>query len=285
MESCLSNKKIIIKVKEEDHAMHIPKGKNGHIKFEGTTNEYPARVNRNNEVETVLTDKEQVYLENRIDATRPKGWLSPYKSKDNAWVGKRGYKVKLGLEPTVLDLSNPIDYIKYKIALQWKSVIAKSFEERLNKQYTFYMEDKEQEEANKSEEVDVKIKASTIFAEVSKSQTKLIESLMVVFQGSLKDVPDGMTLNTAKAALYNYLEKYPRGFIELMEDNEFELKAILYKALRRGVINRDKYTYNLGMGDGRRIGEGIREALDYIKDLRTNNGKQEEFMKFKAALK
>jgi len=285
VKSCLQNKVVIVRPVAENNAMHIPEGKNGHVRFEGSYCTYCAPLTANNTIKEVLTQEEREYLENLMDSSRPKGWLSAYARKENAWSGNRGFKVELGNDEVVLELSNPVDFIKWKILLSNTEDISPTFENRLDKQYLFYIENKEEMDKNKSELIDSKIKASNLFSEISKSKDKTIECLMVIYSGDTKFVPDEMPDHTAKATLFNFVDSNPKKFIEIVEDVDFKVKGVLYRAMRRGVINRNGYTYNLGMGDGRQVGNGIAEVIAYIKDLSTNNSKQEEYIKFKAALK
>jgi len=284
--SCLINKIVVVRLVSENHAMHIPEGKSGYLKHDGTYTTYDTPLTSSNTLANVLNDDEREFLESKLDSSRPKGWMSPYiQSNLNVWKGKHKHKVELSNEPLELHLSNPIDFIKYKILLTNKNDIASSFETRLDKKYLYYLEDKEDADKNKVEFISIKIKAHEVFSELSKSHDKIINALMVIYRGSESNVPNDMTENTAKTTLFNYVEGNPKQFIATLEDEEFKLKYILYRAIRRGVIYRNKHEYNLGMGDGRLVGKGISEVLAYIKSLSTDDRKQEEYIKFKAALK
>jgi len=283
--SCLRNETIVIRPVEENPAMHIPKGKNGHVRFEGSFTTYDAPMSKHGSgVVSVLTDDERIELEKLLDASRPKGWLSGY-ARDNAWTGRNRYKIELGLEEVELNLMDPVQFIKYRILLANTQDIAPSFEQRTDKAYMFYMENKETIDKGKLEKVSLKIEAGNKFAELVKSEDKLMDALMVIFRGDISKVPNSMTSNTAQVALYNYIDTKPREFLDSLKDVEYGNKVLFYKAIRRGVITRNGFEYNLGMGDGRLIGNGMAEALKFIEDMKTNNSKQEQFMKFQAALK
>jgi hypothetical protein len=285
-ESCLKDEIIIVRLVEENHSMHIPKGKNGHLKFEGSFTNYDVPLTKHGTLADVLTKNEREFLEGFLDSSRPKGWMSVYvQDAQNVWKGRNRYKVELGLEGIDLDMNNPMDFIKHAILKANTNDIAPSYDKRNDRQYIYYMENKKKEDEGKVALIDVKIKASNLFAEISKSKAKTINVLMVVFRGDINKVPNEMTENTAKATLFNYVDTNPVAFIDAVEDIDYSAKAMLYKAMRRGVINRSGFDYNLGMGDGRLIGKGMLETLDYIKSLSTDNNKQDEFIKFKAALK
>ncbi len=284
--SCLLNKVVTVRMVEEHHAMNIPKDKNGYLKYDGSFTTYDAPITGNNTVFEVLSRTEREYLESFLDSSRPKGWMSPHvQPKLNVWKGKNRYKVELTKEGIDLDLSQPIEFIKYKILLANKRDIAPSFDARLNKKYVYYMEDKEVADEARVKTIETKIKASEAFGKLAQSEVKLFKTLRVIFKGDTKRVPKDMNLNSAKTLLYNFIDKTPARFIEIIEDVDFDNKAILYKAMERGVINRNGFEYNLGMGDGRLIGESIGEVLEYINKLKSDNSKQDEFLRFKAALK
>jgi len=285
MKSCLRNETIVIRPVEENPAMHIPKGKNGHIRFEGSFTTYDAPMAKHGKgVMPVLTADEQEYLESILDSSRGKGWLSSY-AENSAWTGRSRYKIELGLDEVELRLFDPVEFIQYKILLSNRNDIAPSYESRQDRQYMFYMESKESLDKGKLEKVTYKIEAGQVFAEIAKSNDKLIDTMLVVFRGDYSKVPKGMTANSAKVTLYNYIERDPQGFLDIVRGSEFDVKVQFYKARRRGYIQRNGYDYNLGMGDGRLIGKNMAEVLDYIRDLATNESKEEQYLKFQAALK
>ena len=72
----------------------------------------------------VLTDNEKTYLEELLGLEV--NALSVYNKKDNYWDN---YLIRLTKQDTILDLSDPEDYIKYKVLLANKDVIAPSMKQ------------------------------------------------------------------------------------------------------------------------------------------------------------
>lgn len=76
----------------------------------------------------VLTNAEKDYLEEILDLDS--NALSVYKQENNFWDD---YKVELTKDGLHLDLSNPEDYIKYKVLLANNDIVAPSVQERIDR--------------------------------------------------------------------------------------------------------------------------------------------------------
>jgi hypothetical protein len=77
----------------------------------------------------VLTDSEKAFLEEVMGLEY--NALSIYKKENNFWDDANDFgisKVKLQKQDNYLDLSNPEDYIRYKILLANKDFVAPSLE-------------------------------------------------------------------------------------------------------------------------------------------------------------
>ena len=106
--------------KERVIARHIPRensmiGNNPkHVLYggmgENSTRTYVVPQLRSGQLVDVLTKDEKEFLENVLGLDD--GALSVYKVENNYW---KSFKVTLGKADNYLDLSNPIDYIKYKL--------------------------------------------------------------------------------------------------------------------------------------------------------------------------
>ena len=124
--SCLTNKKLLVRyVPKQSGIITNPK----HI-FYGGMGEGSKRVftvpklNSTRTYLNVLTNSEKTFLEQYMGLEYND--LSVYNKKNNFWSG---YKVTLTKSDIYLDLSNPEDYIKYKVLLANKDYIAPSLAE------------------------------------------------------------------------------------------------------------------------------------------------------------
>src|SRR5690606_4932326 len=90
------------------------------------------------------------------------------------------YTVRLGKEDTTLMLSNPEDYLKYKVLVAWDQVIAPSLEE-YNKtkrpSYQYYMVKEGEEQKILSKDLSVTKKAWKLYAKIESNRDILISIL------------------------------------------------------------------------------------------------------------
>jgi len=280
VESCLQNEIVYVKPVEENVASWIPKDKNGHVRVEGTEVSYDVPLTARG-LYQVITQNEQEFLEKNIDRTRPTGWMSTSNVKDNVWKGRNRYKVTLGLEPVKLDLSIGTDYVKYKILLANKEDIAPSFAQRTDRKYYFYIDKQSELDKHEANQVDKKTKAVTHYVIIAKDVDKLRDFLLVVHRGNERLVPKDMVLNTAKRMAYELIETDVNKYLSVIEDEMFQYKVFIYKLLQVGAVVRNGYEYRLGYSNGTLIGNSMSEVLEYVKDLKTNPNKQQEFLKLK----
>jgi len=103
----LPNRKVTVRyVKRQTGYITNPRHVAYGGKLEGSVDSLRPRMSSNGKYVPVLTEPEQTFLEKAL-AMEP-GDLSVYKSEDNFWDD---IVVNLGKDSTVLDLSEPYDYI------------------------------------------------------------------------------------------------------------------------------------------------------------------------------
>ena len=123
----------------------LPPGHDGHFMYTGAKMNVCVPHNLSSKsLEDPLRDlsEEQVAeLAERL-SMKPEDF-NVYKKKDNYWLNFEFYVDRAGL---TIDLSNPVDFLKYKVCLTNKELIAPSWEERFNRgTYRFAIVDEEHE--------------------------------------------------------------------------------------------------------------------------------------------
>ena len=121
----LRNEKVIVRFVPKDNDNIVDRK---HVAFGGMMDNavrgFTVPMLSNGTYRNVLTDNEKSYLE-EILGLEING-LSVYNKKDNFWDD---YLIRLNKQDTILDLSIPEDYIKYKVLLANKDTIAPSMKE------------------------------------------------------------------------------------------------------------------------------------------------------------
>jgi len=237
--NCLRNEKITVKfipresglVTDPKHVLYGGLGINSKIRYVVPRLQSGVYVN-------ILTNSEKEYLEYIMGLEE--NALSVYKKVDNYWANQG---VILGKGNSILDLSNPDDFIKYKILLANKDFIAPS-EEEYNKQrkatyrYVISKEGSDYEIANNS--LNTNARAYTLYGELKSDSEKLA---LVVELGTGKIVS-----STNKEALFatvdKFIREYPLRFIQSAEDEYLDTKLLIKRAIERGFIKkRGTYYY------------------------------------------
>ena len=194
-----------------------------------------------------------------LDITKYKTDEKGNRFPDTYW--QRSGTVKLRNEANTLDLSVPIDMLKYKVLMLNKNVVAPSPSEKNKKRtYRFMIVDQEVAEVQEKEELNVKLEAYSWFARV-KADIEQLKEIMWLY--------DSRISNTTN---YDYVFAYvgklvndsPAQFLKVVNDINKDAKLLLMKALKNGalILTKEK-TYQFL--DGKDIGPQV-NAIKFIND-------------------
>ena len=144
----LKNERVIVRRLLKEGKITNPK----HVLYGGMAlgafHTFTVPMLRNGHLVDVLTKAEKAYLEEAMGLET--NALSVHRQVDNYWSN---YQVKLGKEDTILDLSIPEEYIKYKVLLANTECIAPSLDAVSLKQKETYeyvlLHEEEEAKANK----------------------------------------------------------------------------------------------------------------------------------------
>ena len=194
-----------------------------------------------------------------LDITKYKTDEKGNRFPDTFW--QRSGTVKLRNEANTLDLSLPMDMLKYKVLMLNKNVVAPSPSEKNKKRtYRFMIVDQEVAEVQEKEELNLKLDAYSWFARV-KADIEQLKEIMWLY--------DNRISNTTN---YDYVFAYvgklvndsPAQFLKVVKDVNRDAKLLLMKAMKNGalVLTKEK-TYQFL--DGKDIGPQV-NAIKFIND-------------------
>ena len=170
--------------------------------------------------------------------------LNPYK-KDNPFWSK--YEIRIVKTPELMnigkkfDLSDVNDALAYRVLLTWENEIAPSWDDR-NKnagiRYAFVEEDYEEKKA--VEELDETFKIGTYYGELKVSDKKMKEFLDVYYMTSPKQImiPEDYATSMLINEINKIVKNDKEGFIKTFEDKDFAVKALIMKAVNKGIIKK-----------------------------------------------
>lgn len=243
--SFLEDRKIIVKpiikaggMNKEDH--------DGYFMYTGTEIQFvlPYSIKKGRLV-TVLTKEEQAFFEEELDED-----LSIHKKKDNFW---HSFRIKLRKDEKLmsmgyeLDLSDPIDNLKWRVLKEHDS-IAPSWTDRNRKgSYKFALVDMDELVENKAKGTDAKKKAYIWFGGIENSKTKMRNFLRVY--GNRPS--DGATSDWLIGEIGSLIED-PRALkrvLSIIDDEDFAMKLFIEDAIEAGAIDKRTRKYYLPGGD------------------------------------
>jgi len=202
----------------------------------GSVKKFQAPLLKNNSIANVLTKEEKEYLESTTGLD-----LSVY---GDFWYD---HQVSLYKDDNLLNLSNPIDYISYKILTYLKNDIAPSWAERNLKQtYQFVITSADEELTEKKAGFDNKKEAFKLYGKIEEDKDKLIGILAILTN---KPISKETTLKWIQTKVEQFIDEKPESFVILMKDKSLDTKFLINDAVEKGVIIKtgNKYSTNDGL--------------------------------------
>jgi hypothetical protein len=236
--SCLSNTKIIVR--------KIMKTKNGitdkkHVMYggmlENSKKTFCVPMLSSGSYVNVLTNDEKAFLEDFMGLDH--NALSVYKKYDNFWddTNPNGCgSVTLGKRDTILDLSNPNDFIRYKVLLANKDFICPSMEDLDNRpkqsyEYVIIHEGVETKRAKDSMSLTMKCYKEFGKIEENKKVLKfLVESLTAKAYGENTDI------EVYQTKLNELIQTNAKKVYEAMRDPMLNTKILLKDSVANGSV-------------------------------------------------
>lgn len=236
--------------------------------LEGAYRKFPVPMLRSGGLKNVLTEDEKEFLEERIYQGQSLSMYSKF------WDDKFVTLEKTG---GTLRLSDPADYLKYKILLGWNQIVAPSlnvFKQSPSAAYQFYLERDGEDNEIRSKELDTVKMAWRNFAKIEEDED-ILSAVIYLMSGKKVSASAKIThLNTEVSKL---VDKSAEKFNALVGDAQFETKVMLASAEKAGIILKNKGAYETK--DGLPLTEKGRPAtydnvLAFINDPLNNEVKE-----------
>lgn len=241
VKSCLVNKKVYVKFIPRNY-MGISNQK--HILYGGmaensvTILTVPV-LDSTGTYKNVLTKNEKKFLEEFMGLEYDA--LSIYKKVDNYWDN---FIVRLTKQGIVLDLSDPNDYIKYKVLRANNDIIADSLETLRDKPrptYKFYMTIEDEETAIANDNMTAIMKCYKEFGKYE-SDYDTLKCVVELIEG--RPLSSNTKLDAIKAKVNTLIQERTKEFLKTITDEYLSEVVLIKKALSSGVIaKRGDYYY------------------------------------------
>ena len=199
---------------------------------------------KNGMLAQVLTFDEQEFFERMFGM--PQGTMSAMRADGNYWTtyGK-GYINRVTLNKNIrrLDLSNPKDYIEWKILLTNTEHICPSqsaFENNRKKSYRFVMTNENAQAQSAGRNADIKLENFEIYAKY-KEDANMLRTIIFLVEG--KKVSPTTNIDMLKSKMVNLMETKAKMCNEVLTSSTLEQKKALIIGVEKSVISDRNHFY------------------------------------------
>ena len=182
----------------------------------------------------VLTNAEKAFLEDFMGLED--NALSIYRKVDNYW---RNYQVRLTKHDTYFNLSNPEDYIKYKVLLANKDFICPDLEtlrDKPKQTYQFVIASEAEESKQSTEKMSSVLEAARIFGSIE-SDKAVLKHIVETMTG--RKLSDKSKIADILPLAFKEMEANPKLFISVAKDPYLKTKILVSEAVELGLIRKN----------------------------------------------
>jgi len=225
--------------------------------------------------------EEKEYFEQELDVD-----LNPYKKQDNFW---KTFKVKFQKSPSTmhnglaLDLADPIDNLRWRV-LKLCPDVAPSWERREERpSYRFALVDADYEGIKAGSDLDLIEEMFTFYGTIKKSPVQMRNFLEVYFMEKklMKEVPEEADASFMQREIKTVMDTDKEGFLKVSRDEDYNMKLLILKAIKRGAIEKKGVNRYDIVGDT--ANWSLVELVNYLKSLKETT--DDVYLKLEAQIK
>ena len=240
LKNCLKNERILVRfVPKEDSNITNPK----HILYggmaEGAVKYYTVPILASTGTyKNILTDDEKAFLESYMGLEY--NALSVYNKTNNFWAN---FTVRLTKHDNYLDLSDPNDYIKYKVLLANTDFIADSLRtltDHPKATYQFVMIKEGESEKREEEKMSVTMKCYKEYGKIEDDNDTLRCIIELIDN---RPIAKNTKSEFLKSRINSLIQADPKLFYNIITDEYLNNKVLIKTATEEGVIKRRNNLY------------------------------------------
>ena len=240
LKNCLKNERILVRfVPKEDSNITNPK----HILYggmaEGAVKYYTVPILASTGTyKNILTDDEKAFLESYMGLEY--NALSVYNKTNNFWAN---FTVRLTKHDNYLDLSDPNDYIKYKVLLANTDFIADSLRtlnDHPKATYQFVMIKEGEAEKREEEKMSVTMKCYKEYGKIEDDNDTLRCIIELIDN---RPIAKNTKSEFLKSRINSLIQADPKLFYNIITDEYLNNKVLIKTATEEGVIKRRNNLY------------------------------------------
>jgi len=231
---------------------------------------------RSGTFKNVLTDDEKDYLEAALGLEA--GALNVYNKVNNFWSNNTEggiSRVRLNKDGNTLKLWDPIDFIKYKILLANKDLIAASMQELQDHPRATYRFVLISDTDTNTEAKNKRTIKSRCYAEFGKIEDKadILKTVIETITG--KPLASNTKLEFLQNKAWELIESDSKLFLSVVQDKLLETKVLIQKCIDAGLISK-RANYLYLRSDNTPLCEGGEEPVLSVAARYLNSPKRQE---------
>jgi hypothetical protein len=260
----------------------LPIGHSGAFMYDHTVLGIQVPVDRQSgRLKNPLTKEEQRFFENDAGLDLKQGDLNPYKKTDNYWTDFRVSIRKsdeIVTDNTILmtlDLSDPMDYLQYKVLLSNTKpdggIVAPSWQDKfMSGTYKIALVHEGQQNTDKVKRADQMEKVYKYLGKIDSSDEAMFDFLTIYYleNGKSKRPSEDSTKSFYKSEIQDLIDNNLEQVVKIIDDAaNYEYKLLVHRGLKIGalvMVSGDK----IETVDGRPVGNGLHQAIQWFKDDR-----------------
>ena len=200
---------------------------------ETATRVYTVPLLANGAFKNILTNDEKDYLEMAMGLT-PNA-LSVYLKENNYWAT---LQVRLGKSDSYLDLSDPSDFIKYKVLLANTDFVAPNLEAVSSypkATYQFVLISEKDEIQTSRDAMTISMEASEAFAKMGNDK-EMLRVIVETLEG--RPTSANVKLDFLKPQAFRLMQANPRHFLSIAQDKMLPTKVLIKAAIEAGLVRK-----------------------------------------------
>lgn len=225
----------------------------------------------------ILTADEQAFFEKLFGLTE--GAMSTAKYTENYWkTYNKGFINRVTLDKTIrrLDLSNPKDYIEWKILCANDEVVCPNYERLQNNQglntYRFVMSNENAVSQNAGKIADLKLENFEYYSKYKDDDNML---RVIIYLITHKKVSPNTKIELLKRDLVDLMENKPIDCNKILSAKNLEQKKVVLISTEKGLISERNGFYYL-TENGKKLSEDYEDSnLDNAANYLANVANQE----------
>ena len=220
-------------------------------KADGTTTTFCVPMLRSTgNYKNILTDNEKEFLERELGLDG--NALSVYRKENNYWDN---YRVIVPKEGMYLDLSNPEDYIRYKVLIANTDIVAPSVQERINrpmKTYQFEIVREKEEASVENAKMDATMASYEEFRKLGKDMDTMRVLVEIL---DARPYAQNTGYDFLRSRVNSLIQANPNVFLNAITDPLLHTKVLIRRGVELGKISKRGDYYFLA-GDGKPLSDG-----------------------------